>query len=266
MSISKQRRFISMDNKKNTILIVITLALVLVTLVYVVLAGAFKTTAVATSGAAQAEDSVTVYGQGKVSIEPDIAYITFGYENLDPDPQKAQNENSSQMDKIINAVKGAGIEDADIQTSQYNVNQEYDYVNDDRKIKGYRVTNTIRVKIREVDEAGDIIKLAYDAGSNLFYGITFDIIKRQDAYLQALDIALERAGEKAQKLAGKTGRKVTGVIDILESQATYSPYYSSRSNYAIAAAEAPMADYNGDSISSGELEISAIVNVTYRLS
>jgi uncharacterized protein YggE len=254
-----------MDNKKTTVLLYVTLTLVAITLGCVFISGSAKAVAATTAGTADdpAEDSITVFGQGVVYIKPDVAYITLGYENLDKDPKKAQDDNSAQMDKIIKAVKDAGIEDADIQTSRYNVNQDYDYVNDKKEILGYRVTNTILVTVKDVAKAGDVIKAAYDAGSNLFDGITFDIIKRQESYLKALDIAMERAKEKAEKLARGSGRSITGVINIVESSPAYSPYYT-LSNFAYAQ-PAAAADNAGGAISSGELQISATVNVTYRL-
>ncbi len=255
-----------MDNKKTTILLCVILTLVAVTLGYVLISGNTKAVAaVGTAGTsgAPAEDSITVFGQGIVYIKPDIAYIALGYENLDKDPKKAQDDNSAQMDKILKAVKAAGIEDAAMQTSQYSVNQDYDYANNKKEIIGYRVTNTIRVTVKDVAKAGDIIKAAYDAGSNLFNGISFDIIKRQESYIEALDIAMERAKEKADNLAQGSGRSITGIINIVESSPSYSPY-NTASNFAYAQA-APMADYAGGAISSGELQISATVNITYRL-
>lgn len=267
-----------MDNKKTTRLLCIIITLAAITLGYVFISD--NTKAVSTLGTATpapatatpapetaadaTEDFITVYGQGVVYIEPDIAYITLGYDNLDADPKKAQDGNTAAIDKILAAVKAAGIEDADIQTAQYSVYQEYDYTNDKKEVTGYRVTNTIQVKVRDVAKAGDIIKAAYDAGSNLFSGITFDIIKRQESYIEALNIAMDRAEEKAQKLAEGSGRSVTGVINIVESPAYSSPYNLSSSNYAYEQA-APKAGNTSDVISSGQLEIAAIVNVTYRL-
>ncbi len=254
-----------MEDRKNTILLFVILALAAVTLAYVFISGTNRPVPAyaPADGTAQVSNSVTVYGQGKVYIEPDIAYITFGCENLDLDPKKAQDDNSEMMDKIIKAVKAAGIDDADIQTAQYNVYPEYDYYSGSRTFKGFRVTNTIQVKVREVGKSGGLIKTAYDAGANLFNGIAFDVIDRQEAYIEALNDAMGRAKEKAEKLAADSGRSVTGVINIVESS-SYSSPYSPQSNYVYAAAES-ISSYGGDSISSGQLEITAVVTVTYGL-
>lgn len=252
-----------MDSKKMTVLLAVSILFSAVTLGYVVISDSTKTISTAApSVGAPAEDTITVYGQGIVYINPDIAYITFGYENTDTNPKKAQDDNALQMEKLIAAVKASGIVDTDIQTSQYNVYQEYDYTGNTKTIKGYRVTNTIQVKVRDVAKAGDTIEAAYNAGANLFNGIAFDIIDRQETYLNALDIALGRAEEKALKLASASGRRIAGVVSITESPSSssgYTPY----SNFVYSSALA-MADSSG-AISSGELQITAVVSVTYNL-
>lgn len=252
-----------MENKKITILMTVTLALVAVLLVFNFV-GFGAATPVSANIQTFDEDVIAVYGQGKISIQPDVAYITCGIENLDADPQQAQDYNAAQMDKVMDSIRNAGIDDADIQTMQYNVSQNYDYSNNERKVIGYRVTNTVRVRIKDIESAGDIIKAVYDAGANRFDGIQFDIIERQEAYIEALDTAMERALQKAEKMAANADRKITGIVSIQESGTNSSPYYSSLSNFAVADT-VEMESYDGGSISSGEMEISATVNVVYRL-
>jgi len=252
-----------MENKRTFVLTAATLALVAILFAYVLIAGVSRAVPAVSSGEAAGGDSVEVYGQGKVYISPDVAYITLGYQNTDIDPQKAQDENAAKISKIIAAVKSAGIPDADIQTSQYSVNT--DYYSDGKSIKGFIVTNTASVTVRDVGKAGGIIKTGYDAGANLFYGIRFDLLKRQDAYLSALAIALDRAKEKAAKLASDSGRSLGAVISMRESQVSDSPYYYSQySNFAMAPAVSGGAGGAG-TISSGQLEITAVVTVTYKL-
>jgi uncharacterized protein YggE len=73
-------------------------------------------------------------------------------------------------------------------------------------------------------------------GANLFNGIAFDVIDRQKAYIDAMNDAMGRAKEKAEKLAADGGRALTGVINVVESSSDSSPYYS-QSNYAYATAD-----------------------------
>ena len=89
------------------------------------------------------------------------------------------------------------------------------------------------------------------------------MIDRQQAYLDALDLACERALEKAEKLAANSGRRVVGVVQINEGTVSNS-YYSPFSNYVSASSSFSSDDMDGG-IAAGELEITAMVNVVYRL-
>jgi uncharacterized protein len=255
-----------MENKKSFILMTVTLALVAVLLVFVFITGTVRPGSVQalSSGTAENNDSVEVYGQGKVSIDPDIAYITLGYQNTDKDPKKAQDDNAAKMDVISSAVKNSGVSDTDMQTSDYSVGQDY---YNDKTTQDFNVTHMVKITVRNIKNAGSIIKAAYDAGANRFYGIYFDIENRQGAYLQALDMAMSRAEEKAKKLASDSGRSIGAVISVQESQSSSSPYYypySQLSNYVSEQAASNSAGSSG-SISSGQLEITAVVTVTYKL-
>jgi hypothetical protein len=253
-----------MNNKALTILISITLTLVCALLV-INLIGWPGAKSDGAGVAADREDVVAVYGQGRVSMEPDVAYLTCGYENMDMDPKTAQDENAENMKEIIGAIKDAGIEEYHIQTTQYNVNQEYDYNGGQKKILGYRVTNMVNIKITDVDKASGIINTVINAGANVFYGISFDLVERQQAYLDAMDMALERAKEKAEVYASKEGRKISGVLEINEGTAPTATYRQQTSNYlALSYARDASAAVEG-AISSGQVEITATVTVVYAM-
>ena len=215
---------------------------------------------VSASGSGEAvDDTVTVYGQGKVAISPDQATITFGYENENADPAAAQDENKTKMESIISAVKSTGLGSADLQTVSYQV-----YHND--TTGNFTVSNMMQVQIDNIEKTSVIIKAAYDAGANQFWDVRFDIVKRQEAYTDALHLAMDRAREKAEKLAADEGRVVSGVVSIEESAENNSYYFSSPYTNFVAAPSSSSGGYTDGGISSGEMEISALVNVTYRLS
>ena len=75
---------------------------------------------------------------------------------------------------------------------------------------------------------------------------------------------MERALEKAEKMADNAGRKIASIVSIQESGGDSSTHYTSLSNFAIAETDT-LESYNSGSISSGEMEISAVVNVVYRI-
>lgn len=212
---------------------------------------------VSASGEA-AGDTVAVYGQGKVAIKPDQAMITFGYENQNADPKAAQDDNKAKMEQIVSAVKAVGLGNADIQTVSYRVYREYDS-------KRFTVCNMMQVKIGDITKTSAVMKAAYDAGANEFRDVQFDIIKRQEAYTDALDLAMKRAREKAERLAADEGRKIAGVVTVEEGTQSNSYWYSSPYSNYVSAPSSSSGGYSDGGISSGELEISAIVNVIYRL-
>ncbi len=203
-------------------------------------------------------DTVMVYGQGRVSITPDQATITFGYENENADAAAAHEENKTKMEQIVSAVKAQGLGDTDIQTISYQFYRYYE-----KSI--FVVSNMVQVKIGDIEKTSGIIKAAYDAGANQFWDVQFDILKRQEAYTDALHLAMQRAREKAEKLAADEGRTVLAAVTIEEGTERNSYYYSSPYTNFVSSPSSSSGGYADGGISSGELEISAIVNVTYRL-
>jgi uncharacterized protein YggE len=247
---------------KSIILNIVILAIAVVILIFSILSMT-KPGAPTAAGVAggQTPDVITVYGQGKISIKPDVAYITLGVRTTNIDAKAAQDNNASQMDAVMNALKSAGVKDADIQTASYNVYQQYDYSDGTEKSIGYEVTNLVRVTVVDVERAGEIISVTAKAGANRFDGIWFDVIDRDEAYIEAMDMALARALQKAEQLAKSTGRKIDGVVSVQES-GTVTPYYQAV-NYVSDAVSYESG--SASPISSGQLEISATVNVVYRL-
>lgn len=257
-----------MKNNVLTILMAITMALVCV-LVAVTFTNGIN------NEVSGSKDVVTVYGQGKISLEPDMAYLNFGYENIDIDPQKAQDDNAIQMSKIIDALIEKGILRENIQTVNFSVSEEYSNVNGSRVFTGYRVTNQIFVKIIELEDAGEIISTAFKSGGNVFSGIAFDVSNREEIYMQAVDVALAKAEEKAQAYAQKSDRKIIKILSIDEGNAPSNSYYSnyrSSSNSYLAlsyardrSGQSVLAAPSADAISTGQVEISATVTVIYEL-
>lgn len=213
----------------------------------------------ATAASSETAHAVAVYGQGKIAITPDMATITFGYENRDKDAKIAQDANKAQMDKIIKAVKRAGISDEQIQTASYSV-----WI--DENLKQVEVCNMVQVQIMDIEKTSTIIKAASDSGANRFWDVRFDVLKRQQAYTDALSLAMDRAREKAEKLAADEGKRVLDVLSIEEGTENNSYWYSSPYSNFVSGPSSSTNSYSDGGISSGEMEISAIVNVVYRIS
>src|SRR5688500_9785030 len=99
-----------------------------------------------------------VSATGEVTRVPDVAIISAGVQTLRPTATAAIEENASRMERVRAALKRAGIEDRDIQTSSISLNPEYHYANNQPpRLTGYRATNTVNVKFRDLKRTGTIL-------------------------------------------------------------------------------------------------------------
>ncbi|MEL7603430.1 MAG: SIMPL domain-containing protein [Bacillota bacterium] len=202
-------------------------------------------------------DTLTVYGQGRVSAAPDIAYVTLGFENSARSPQVAQENNAVAVGQIKAAVREAGVAEADIADVQYNIYQEY-YYSDLPEDQSYRVSSVFTITVRDVSRIADVISAACREGANISYGITYDLADRQKAYGEALELARVRADEKAAEMAAALGRSVKGIVQVTENATV------SGDCWGMGGSGTALADFVG-SDTGGALQISAVITVTYRL-
>lgn len=217
------------------------------------------------SAPAQAEDTtdnrktLTVSGQAKVNASPDIAYINLGVISEDKDAKAAQKANAASMDKVIAAIKAAGIKAEDIKTVNYSIYPKYEYNKDGgiSSIVGYTVNNSVNVTVRNLDKTGDIIDSATESGVNMSSSISFGLSNYEDYYNEALKNAVLAAKKKAGTMAGALGVSLKAPISVNEGGG-YSPlmnYVSYDMKSAAGNAATP--------IQSGSLEITANVNLVY---
>ncbi len=169
--------------------------------------------------------SITMSGEGRVTVTPDIATVTVGVETMQPSLSEAQAEATSKMEAIIQAAKDAGVAEDDIVTTNYSVNviQEYDRNGNPTEISGYRVGNQVELTVRNIDDLGALLEAVVAQGANTIYGISFSVDDPTTAASQARRQAVENARQKADELADAVGAEITGVLSIKESAAPSSP-------------------------------------------
>lgn len=218
-------------------------------------------------GSGSQPEGIWTTGEGKVYVVPDVAVLTLGIESQETTVAAARDKAAVAMEAVINAVKAQGVADKDIQTQYFNIYQTTRWNTDKEEVTGYRVTNTVVVKVRDVEKAGDVIDEAVAAGGDLtrVNGINFTVDEPQKYYEQARDEAFDYAKAKAEQLAGKAGVDLGALIYMTESSANnnYSIMYR---NYALAEDAAPSAGSGTpSSISVGQLEISATVSLGYQI-
>ena len=212
------------------------------------------------------QEGIWVNGSGKVSVTPDIALLSVGIEVQKETVAEAQAIAAEAMDNVIAALKDNGVKEEDIQTQQYSIrkiSEWYEPIYDEggkEEIVGYRVTNVVTAKIRDIDEVGTVIDTTAAAGGDYIRidSIGFTVDDPMPYYEEARAQAVEYAKAKAEQLAQLSGVALGDPTYISESSYYPSPNYI-RSDMAYESG-APAVE---TPISPGELEITANIQIVY---
>ncbi|WP_226577907.1 SIMPL domain-containing protein [Halobacillus litoralis] len=158
-----------------------------------------------------------VNGVGRVEVKPDVAKVKVGVETQDVNLEKAQQENAAKIEQVKNQWIAAGIPEENIQTADYFIFPEYDYVDGKQEFRGYQVTHTLLVTVDDIERTGYIIDLAVANGANRVSNIEFTVSEPYENYQQALNLALGQALANAQTIANTMGLKLDQTpVKILE--------------------------------------------------
>jgi len=212
----------------------------------------------------QQQTGIWVTGQGEAMAVPDIAMLSLGIEARGNTVAEAQSQASEAMDKVMEALKNSGIAERDIQTQRFSIYPITKWLRDEEeeKIVGYRVTNVVSAKIREVDKTGDIIDAAAEAGGDYtrIQGINFTVDDPAPYYEEARSKAMDDAKKKAEQLADLANVKAGRPTYISEGAVYWPPPIKGVYEGGGAPIPAPETP-----ISPGELKITANVQVAYAI-
>lgn len=205
------------------------------------------------------EPQVVVGGEGVVQGVPDRAWISVGAESRASSAREAQRRNAELMTPILDKIKAAGIPAEAIRTIGYDVQYEWDYVNNKRVGRGYVARNTVEIRVDSIDRVGEILELAGGTGATSLGGVRFDLKDRAKLEREALRLAVADARGKAEALAAGAGRQVDRIIRLEEQGVSTGepPRPLMRAMAADAAMTPP--------ISAGQMEIRASVVLTMTL-
>ncbi|NUS39364.1 MAG: SIMPL domain-containing protein [Lysobacter sp.] len=148
---------------------------------------------------------------------PDVATISAGVVTQAVDANAAMRANAQQMDKVMAAVRAAGIAERDIQTSGIGVNPQYRYAeNQPPAITGYQAANTVSLKVRDIGRLGKVLDALVASGANQLNGPSFEIDQPDAAYDEARRSALDKAQARAAMYAKALGLRVRRIVSIGE--------------------------------------------------
>jgi uncharacterized protein YggE len=158
---------------------------------------------------------VSVVGHGEVKGAPDTATVQIGVETEAATAKDALAQNSAQAQAVQEKLAKLGVDAKDIQTNNFSINPTYG--NDGRQVTGYRVSNMVTVKIRQLDQAGTLLDQVVQAGANSIYGVSFSVENPEALLDQARKAAIENAKARAAQLAGASGAAIGDVLVISEN-------------------------------------------------
>ena len=158
-----------------------------------------------------------VSATGEVTRVPDLARVSAGVVTQATSATEAMSQNARQMERVIAALRRAGIADRDIQTSSINLNPEYRYAENQAPVlTGYRAGNEVTVRFRDLKRTGAIIDALVAQGANQINGPMLGIAEPEAALDEARQKALAAARARAALYARATGMRVGRILAISE--------------------------------------------------
>ncbi len=207
-------------------------------------------------------DTITIQGEGKVTSKPDLAQIDLGVRVDGATVKEAQKQNTEKMNAIASAMTALGVKKEDLQTSQYSIQPRIDWNSGKQTVLGYTVSQTLTIKVRDLDKAGDVLARAGELGANQVGGINFTIDDptslKDDARLKAI----ADARKKAEALSKQLGLDIVKVVTFSESAQGGYPVPMMAKSFGMmdSAVAAPSPE-----IQSGTLDVVSDVSVTFEV-
>lgn len=220
-----------------------------------------------TGASAMADESrqprtLSLTGHGEVRIAPDLATVAAGVSSNAKTAGEALAANTADMEKVMAALKAAGIAETDIQTSSFMVQPRYDYYNDGRtpRLTGYDVSNTVTVTLRKLETLGVVLDQLVQAGANQIHGVSFGVDKPDAALDEARKQAVADARHKAEIYATAGNIRIGKVLSIAEGSSGQPPVPIVRARMMAAEAAASPVP-----IAAGEQTLGIEVNIIWEI-
>lgn len=225
---------------------------------------AFVTPAAAAEDAAKVA-TISVSAEGTASAVPDMAVINLTVLREAETAREALNANTAAMNEVLAALKEDGIEDRDIQTSNFSIQPRWVYPKSEDgsqtpTISGYQVTNGLTVRIRDLERLGDILDASVSLGVNQGGQIAFTNDTPDETISAARKNAVTNARKKAEEMAEAAGVKLGRITSMSEQSYSNPPMPMARMDMMKVQAEsAPVP------VAAGENQYSVSVQMTFEL-
>lgn len=213
---------------------------------------------------------ISVTGKGEVSVKPDVASFTYSVVEEGKTPGEAQDKATKKNNAILAALKDGEIAEKDIKTVSYNIYPKYEYTASvctayacppgKSVISGYEISQSIELKVRNIEKAGDMLALVGGLGVSNVSGLNFVVDDMEALKSEVRKQAIIDAKEKAKVLSKELGIKFDEIISFYESNDQPYPIMSERAYGGMMTADVAKVS---PEVPSGENKLTTQVTITY---
>ncbi|MEW9804663.1 SIMPL domain-containing protein [Mesorhizobium sp. ZMM04-5] len=226
------------------------------------LAAAMAFPVAASATEAPVQPRIVVTGEGEATVTPDMAVLSLSVMREAQTAREALDANSAAMTDVIEAIKGLGVADRDLQTAGLQIMPRYNYTNkpdgsQQADLVAYQVINTLTVRVRDLAKTGELIDKAVSLGVNQGGSIVFTNDDPSATVTEARKNAVKEAMAKANVLAEAAGVSLGKVIEISDQSFAAQPMSIEAKAFDRVGAAPP--------IQAGENAYRVQVNMTFEL-
>ena len=197
-----------------------------------------------------------------VALDPDIANLSAGVTTVEPTAVEAMRANARAMNRVIDRIESLGIDEDDIQTSGVNLSADYTYNQSTQEpvFRGYRVSNRVTVKVRDIDKTGAVLDALVAVGATDIGGIGWAVDDPAPAVEQARQAAFATGRARAMDYARMSGFGNIRLLEISETVSSGRPMpYQSEIIVTSAARD------SSTPVRPGQVEAGITVNFSYEM-
>ena len=180
-------------------------------------------------------NTISVTGVGEVVSVPDVATFSFSVVEKSESVTSAQSLATEKTNKILAFLEDSEIDENDLKTTSYNIYPKYEWIQPiciteincprgENKLVGYEVSQSVRVKVRDTQKAGDVLSGIGSFEVSNVSGLNFEVDDEESLKAEARSMAIDDAKEKAEKLAKDLGVDLDDIIGFSEDSGYSQPY------------------------------------------
>ena len=210
-------------------------------------------------------NTINVQGQSTIQAVPDLISVYFNIETNAETSKQAKDENAKIINNLTTKILKLGFEKKDLQTQNFNIYQDYKWINRQQIPNGYKAIHSLKIELstEQFDKVGEVIDAGVDSGAGINY-VNFELSQeKQNQYkAQAMKLAAQDARIKAESVAQGFDKKLGKLVSTSVNDFGYSPWriYDFAGMKAEEIAEQPITN-----IEPSEKEISAQVTAVFKL-